>query len=69
MAEEIKQTESKESKNSLSAILKVLLGIIFLALGVWAIVVWRYDLFVLIKGCAGLFLLLAALITFAIAKE
>ncbi|MCM8770701.1 MAG: hypothetical protein NC936_02400 [Candidatus Omnitrophica bacterium] len=71
MAEEVKETETKEkeSKKILSTLLKVLLGIVFLALGIWAIVVWRYDFLVLVKGCVGPFLLLAALITFAIAKE
>jgi len=69
MAEEVKETDSKESKNSTSALLKILLGVVFLVLGIWAIVAWRYDLIVLIKGCVGPFLLLAALITFAIAKE
>ena len=69
MAEEVKEAEAKESKKSLSLVLKVLLGIVFLVLGVWAIYVWRYDLLILIKGCVGPFLLLAALITFAIAKE
>ena len=69
MADEVKGTETKESKISLSVILKVILGIIFLALGVWALVAWFYEFKVLFKGCVGPFLLLAALITFAIAKE
>ena len=69
MAEEVKQVEKKENSKALSMILKVLLGIVFLALGIWAIMVWRYDLIVLIKGSVGLLLILAALITFAIAKE
>jgi len=68
MVEEIKQEEKKDNK-VLSMILKILLGLVFLALGIWAIMVWRYDLIVLIKGSVGLLLILAALITFAIAKE
>jgi uncharacterized membrane protein len=70
MAEEIKQEEKKtDSKNVLSTILKVLLGLVFLVAGVGAIVVWRQDLISLIKGSIGLFLILASLITFAIAKD
>jgi hypothetical protein len=34
-----------------------------------ALYAWRFDLFVVIKGCIGLFLILAGLITLAIAKE
>ena len=61
--------EEKKGSNALSMVLKILLGLVFLVLGIWAVTVWRYDLFVLLKGCAGPFAILAALITFAIAKE
>lgn len=70
MAEEIKQEEKKENVNKIiSTIFKVILGLAFLALGVLAIIVWWYDLLLVIRGCIGLFLLLAGLITLAIAKE
>ena len=70
MAEEIKQEEKKaEGKNAFSTVLKVLLGLAFLVLGVVAILAWRQDLINLIKGSIGLFLVLASLITFAIAKD
>lgn len=70
MAEEIKQEEKKGNvKKVLSTILKVILGLAFLALGVLAIMAWKSDLLVVIKGCLGLFLLLAGIITLAIAKE
>lgn len=70
MAEDVKQDEKKvEAKNVFSAILKVILGLIFLALGILAIIAWRTDLLVVIKGCIGLFLILAGIITLAIAKE
>lgn len=70
MAEEIKQEEKKGNvKKVLSTILKVILGLAFLALGVLAIRAWKSDLLVVIKGCLGLFLLLAGIITLAIAKE
>lgn len=70
MAEEVKQEEKKtEAKNMFSTIFKVLLGMAFLVLGVLAIMSWRSELLSVIKGCIGPFLVLAAIITFAIAKE
>jgi mannose/fructose/N-acetylgalactosamine-specific phosphotransferase system component IID len=72
MAEEVKQEEKKEKadvKKVISTIFKVILGLVFLALGVWAIKAWWKDLLLVIRGCIGLFLVLAAVITFAIAKE
>lgn len=70
MVEEIKQEEQKaDGKKILSAIFKVILGVVFLALGVMAVIAWRQDLWALIKGCIGLFLILAGVITLAIAKE
>ena len=70
MAEEIKQEEKKtDAKKAFSTILKVLLGLVFLALGVYTIIIWLPQLINLIKGSIGLFLILASLITFAIAKD
>ncbi|MCM8792190.1 MAG: hypothetical protein NC826_03470 [Candidatus Omnitrophica bacterium] len=74
MAEEVKTEEKKEEKKIeigkiISTILKVILGVVFLVLGVWAIVVWWKDLILVIKGCVGPFLILAGIITLAIAKE
>ncbi len=70
MAEEVKQEEKKcDIKKTMSTIFKVLLGLVFLALGVLAIIRWWGDLLTLIKGGIGLFLLLAGVITLAIAKE
>lgn len=72
MAEEIKQEKREEDvdkKNMLSTIFKVILGIVFLVLGIWAILAWRAQLWTVIRGCMGLFLVLAAVITLAIAKE
>jgi hypothetical protein len=53
----------------MSTILKVILGIVFLVLGVLAILKWLPQLLMIIKGCIGLFLILAGIITLAIAKE
>lgn len=70
MAEEVKQEEKKENfKSALSTIFKVILGLAFLALGAWFVYRgWGY-LLALIKGCIGLFFILAGIITLAIAKE
>ncbi len=70
MAEEVKQEEKKgDAKKVLSTIFKVILGLVFLLLGVYAIMVWWTDLTVVFRGCIGLFAILAGLITLAIAKE
>jgi hypothetical protein len=70
MAEEIKQEQAKpESSKVLSVALKTILGLGFLALGVLSIVRWWVHLKVVILGCLGLFLLLAGIITLAIARE
>jgi len=70
MAEEIKQEEQKqEGKKILSTIFKVVLGLAFLLLGALAIITWWQDLLILVRGCIGLFLILAGIITLAIAKE
>lgn len=70
MAEEVKQEEQKtDGKKIFSTLLKVILGLAFLALGALAIIKWRLDLLAVIRGCIGLFLILAGIITLAIAKE
>lgn len=70
MAEEAKQEEKKvEASKIFSTILKVILGLAFLILGVLAILRWWMYLKVVVLGCIGLFLILAGIITLAIAKE
>ncbi len=70
MAEEVKlETKKVEAKKVISTIFKVILGLVFLVLGVLAIIKWLPQLLSLIKGCIGLFLFLAGLITLAIAKD
>lgn len=70
MAEEVKQEEKKpEGKKTFSTLLKVILGLVFLGLGVAAIIAWCKDLLVVIRGCIGLFAILVGIITLAIAKE
>jgi len=70
MAEELKQEEKKvEVKKIISTIFKVILGLVLLALGALAIVRWWQLLLIIVRGCIGLFLILAGVITLAIAKE
>lgn len=70
MADEAKQEQAKpEPSKAFSVILKTVLGLGFLALGVLSIVRWWMHLKVVILGCLGLFLLLAGVITLAIARE
>ena len=70
MAEEGKKEEKKVDVNKLaSTVFKVILGVVFLGLGAWAIINWFGALKIVFKGCIGLFLILAGLITLAIAKE
>ena len=70
MADEVKQEQGKpETSKVFSVALKTILGLGFLALGVLSIVRWWMYLKVVILGCLGLFLLLAGIITLAIARE
>jgi len=70
MAEDVKQEENKtDAKKIFGTILKVILGIAFLVLGVLALIYWKTEVKNLIKGCLGFFLLLAGMITLAIARD
>ncbi len=70
MAEELKPEEKKaEGKKLLSTLFKVVLGLVFLGLGVGAIIRWWGSLLIVFKGCVGLFAILVGIITLAIAKE
>ena len=70
MAEELKQEEKKvDAKKILWTIFKVVLGLVFLVLGVGAVIRWFVSLKIVFTGCIGLFLILAGIITLAIAKE
>lgn len=63
--------EEGKGKNVMATIFKVILGLVFLALAVYVLAGrgwWMYT-WKLIKGCAGPFLVLAGIITLAIAKE
>ena len=58
-----------DAKKTLSTLFKVVLGLVFLVLGGLAILKWWELLLIIVKGCIGLFLILAGVITLAIAKE
>ncbi len=55
----------------LGTILKAVLGLVFLGLAIYLLIgrLWWQETWLVIKGCAGPFLLLAGIITLAIAKE
>jgi hypothetical protein len=53
----------------LAILSKVVLGLVFLGLGAWAVLKWWDFLLVILKGGAGILLLLAGVITLALAKE
>lgn len=75
MVEEVKTEETKagekkvDVKKIVSTFFKVVLGLLFLALGVLAVMRWWGNLLIVVKGCIGLFLILAGVITLAIARE
>jgi len=58
-----------DAKKTLSTLFKVILGLVFLVLGGLAILKFWVALLLIVKGCIGLFLILAGVITLAIAKE
>jgi len=60
---------AEEKKSVLGTVFKLILGIAFIVLGVMAVAGWWASLVEVFKGCIGLFLILAGLITLAIAKE
>jgi hypothetical protein len=72
MSEENKKEDKcccAQGSKIFSTLLKVVLGLVFLGLGVVAILRWWKLLLMIAKGCVGLFLILAGVITLAIAKE
>lgn len=70
MADEIKQEEKNTcEKKTASTLIKVVLGLVFLLLGVLAIIIWLPALWTVASGCLGPVLVLAGLVTLAIAKE
>ena len=50
-------------------LIKVIIGLILIALGAWLIYLWWADLLTLIRGGLGIFLILAGLIAFALVAD
>lgn len=50
-------------------VIKVLIGLILIALGAWTIYLWWGDLLALVRGGIGLFLILCGLIAFALVAD
>jgi hypothetical protein len=68
MTEENKGT-STASSGGLKTIVKILVGLVLIAAGLYLAWSWRGELIALIKGCLGPFLILVGLVFIAIAKE
>ncbi len=67
---EKKETGSEAKSSSAAKVgVKVIIGVILIALGLWAVIGWWPYLLIMIKGFVGLFLIMAGAITIAIAKE
>ncbi|UCB57368.1 MAG: hypothetical protein JSV30_01950 [Candidatus Omnitrophota bacterium] len=49
--------------------LKVILGIILLAIGAWLIWLWKEDVWTVIRGFLGIIVILSGAMFLAIAKE
>ena len=61
--------ESKSAKESVMVVVKIVLGVVFVVIGLWAIIGWWDNVIGLVKGSLGIIILLAGAICFAIAKE
>ncbi len=69
MAEEQTQAPEQKKGGGAKKLLGMLMGLVFIVVGIALVVVWVADLLVVIRGCLGLFLALAGAITIAISKE
>ena len=63
------EAEAKKPPATTKMIGKITLGIVFILLGLIALIRWWPSLWTVVKGCIGLFFILAGVITVAIAKE
>ena len=53
----------------LAKLVKILIGLVLVALGAWTILLWWNDLLVLVRGGVGLVLILSGLIAFALVAD
>jgi membrane-bound ClpP family serine protease len=56
-------------KVKLSVFLKLILGLVLVTAGVWAMMHWFYAIKVIAKGCIGVVLLLCGLVILGLARE
>jgi hypothetical protein len=63
------QDNEKQQGAVLKTSIKLIIGIVLVILGLAAVIGWWSSLWVVVKGCVGLFLIMAGAITIAIAKE
>lgn len=63
------QPQSEAAQASKGALMKYVLAVVMVGLGLLAVFGWWKDLMTLFKGAIGIILVLAGVITFAIAKE
>lgn len=63
------KVEASKPSNGTKAIIKLILGMVLIILGLIALISWHEELFTIIKGCIGLFVILAGVITIASAKS
>ena len=61
--------QKKGVSEATRVLLKVILGLILLAVGVWLVWLWKWDVWTVIKGFLGMVVILAGVIFLAIAKE
>ncbi|MFC1805127.1 hypothetical protein ACFLZ3_04810 [Candidatus Omnitrophota bacterium] len=69
MADQVKEGKGCEGKSALGRIIKVIFGLLFLVFGLLAVLRWFPDLLSVVRGSLGPFLIIAGIITLAIAKE
>ena len=63
------QANEKKTCACSKSSVKVIIGVVLIAIGLAAAIKWRFSLLILVRGCIGLFLIMAGAIAIAIAKE
>ncbi len=53
----------------MNRLLKAIGGVVLIGLGIWLVVIWRYDVLTLIKGGVPLLALMVGAVVLALVKE
>ncbi len=61
--------DNKKGSEKMKMIGKIIIGLVIILLGLWALIGWWKDFVVLFKGGIGLVLILVGLIVVMLAKE